>query len=192
MERVCRQCSSFWLVAALLLFLTGCTLPVTKPISDKLDMEAINKNYGVRAIDLSSGSKCAGVPAVKIINLENRTDDYLAFSNPPYKGFINPKEIMDRVSLYLKDGFEKSSIKVDDRSAKVLQLKMIDLQSVAGVWTFGGSFKMELQIPEKNITKTYEATENAGNGFSAAAYAIHGACRKVIDDPVVQDYILCK
>jgi hypothetical protein len=192
MEKICKRCLSFWLVAVLLLFLAGCTMPVTKHISDKLDMEAINKNYGIKPIDLSSGSKCAGAPAVKIVNMESRTDDYPSFKNPPYKGFISPKEMMDSVSLYLKNGFEKNGIKGDDQSTKVLQLKMIDLQSVAGVWSFGGSFKMELQIPEKNITKTYEATENAGNGFSAAAYAIHGACRKVIDDPVAREYILCK
>jgi len=192
MKKVCNRCLSFWFVAALLLSLTGCTMHVTKHISDKLDMEAINRNYGIKPIDLSSGSKCAGAPAVKIVNMEMRTDDYPAFKNPPYEGFINPKEMMNSVSSYLKDGFEKNRIKADDQSTKVLQLKMIDLQSVAGVWSFGGTFKMELQIPEKNIAKTYEATENAGNGFSAAAYAIHGACRKVIDDPVVQEYILCK
>jgi len=64
--------------------------------------------------------------------------------------------------------------------------------AAAGAWSLGGTFKTELQIPESNIAKAYEATENAANGFSAAAYAIHGACRKVIDDPVVQEYILCK
>jgi hypothetical protein len=165
---------------------------VTKNYSDKLDVDAINKDYGISPADLSASSKCAAPATVKIVNIENRTEDYLSFKNPPYKGFINPTEMMNSVSLYMKNSFEKSNIKVYDLSTKVLQLKMVDLQSAAGVWTFGSSFKMELIIPEKNFTKTYEATENAGNGFSAAAYAIHGVTRKVIDDPVVQDYILCK
>lgn len=47
----------------------------------------------------------------------------MSFNDPVRKRVIKPKELMDVVSLYLKNGFEKSRIKVDDQSTKVVQLK---------------------------------------------------------------------
>jgi hypothetical protein len=99
---------------------------------------------------------------------------------------------MDCVCLYLKNGFEKSSIKSDDQSSKVIQVKMEDLKSVAGVWTFGSYFKLELIIPETKFTKFYEAKDNSAHGYAAPAYAIHNVTRQIIEDPVIQDYILCR
>jgi len=192
MKNVFTRCLWLWVVSFVFLLLTGCTMHVTKHISNKLDLDPIYASYNVQPTDLSLHSKCNDPPSVKIVNSESRIEDYKAFINPPFTGFINPKEMMDSVSLYLKNGFEKSRIKVDDQSSKILQLKMEDLRSTAGVWSFGGYFKMELIIPEMNFSKFYEATDNAGNGFSASAYVIHGVTRQIIDDPVIQDYILCK
>ncbi len=171
---------------------SGCTLHVTKHISDKLDQEAMYKTYDVRPMDLSTASKCPAPPSVKIVNAETREEDYHAFRNPPYKGYINPRIMMDNAAAYLKGAYEKSNIKVDDSSGKVIELKMIELQSVAGAWSFGSNIKLEVTIPEKKITRVYEAQENAGNGFSAAAYVIHKASQQILYDPAVLDYILCK
>lgn len=175
-----------------LFFLTGCTLHVTKNISDKLNPDELYGVYHINSADLSSHSKCASFPTIKIENSESRTADYEAFKNPPLTGVINPREMMDSVVAYLKNGFERSHIRVDDRSVKVLQIKMIDLQSTAGIWSFGSYFKLQLMIPETGFTKMYEANDNSGNGHSASAYAIHSVTRQIIDDRQVQDYILCR
>jgi hypothetical protein len=192
MKVALNRCLALLLVFVVFFPLTGCSLHVTKRISDKLDHDAIYTDYNVHPSDLSSFSKCNAPPSVKIVNIENRIEDYETLQNGPSIGFINPKEMMDSVCLYLKNGFEKSRIKVDDQSTKVLQVKMIDLKSTAGAWTFGSYFKMELIIPETKLSKFYEAKENAGNGLSAPAYAIHRVTRQIIDDPVIQDYILCR
>jgi hypothetical protein len=167
-------------------------------ISDALNHDALYKSYNVQPTDLSLRSKCSAPPSVKIVNIESRTEDYVAFDDPFRKRFINPKEMMDGVSSYLKDGFAASNIKAEDQSTKVLQLKMIDLKSEFGA--FGGLysfFKIELIIPEKNFSKTYEASERSGADYSGtffrvSANAIHVVTRQIIDDPVIQDYILCR
>ena len=101
--------------------------------------------------------------------------------------------MIDGVSLYLKKGFEKSHSKVDDQSTKVLQLKMVDLKSTVGMWTYGCYIKIKLTIPKKNSSKIYEAKEDYNQSAATGlAYAIHGVTRQIIDDPVIQDYILCR
>jgi len=179
-------------IVFVLFFLTGCTLHITKNISDKLNISELYNAYTVKSTDLSSHSKCAAPPTIKIVNIESRTKDYEELKNPPFTGVINPKEMMDSVVLYLKNCFEQSNIKVDDQSTKVLQIKMIDMKSTAGVWSFGSYFKTELIIPETGFTKFYEASENSGNGLAASAYAIHTVTRQIIDDQEIQNYILCR
>jgi len=172
--------------------LTGCTLHVTKDISDRLKPDELYKSYNVSPLDLSLQSKCQKPPTVKIINAEARIDDYDTMSNPPFFGVINPKEMMDSVVVYLGNGFQQSRVKVDDQSHKVLEIKMIDLKSTAGFWSFGSYFKTEIVIPETGFTKIYETRDNAMSGYTAPAYAIHAVSRQIIDDPAIQDYILCK
>jgi hypothetical protein len=181
-----------WFAVLILFLLTGCTAHVTKNISEKLDQDALYKSFSVKPEDLSSRSKCNAPPTVKIVNIENRVEDYETLQNPPATGVINPKEMMDSVCLYLKNGFEKSSIKSNDQSSKVIQVKMEDLKSVAGVWTFGSYFKLELIIPETKFAKFYEAKDNSAHGYIAPAYAIHNVTRQIIEDPAIQDYILCR
>jgi len=181
-----------WFLVLILFVLTGCTVHVTKHISKELNQDKLYKSFNVNPEDLSARSKCNAPPTVKIVNIENRVEDYETLQNPPSTGVINPKEMMDSVCLYLKNGFEKSRIKSDDQSSKIIQVKMEDLKSVAGVWSFGSHFKLELVIPETRLTKFYEAKDNSGHGYAASAYAIHSVTRQIIEDPVIQDYILCR
>jgi hypothetical protein len=180
------------LVVIILICLTGCTLHSTKEISDRLNPGDLYKALNTRATDLSAHSKCTTPPTVKIVNIENRTEDFETLQNPPFYGVINPKEMMDSVTLYLRNGFEQSGIKSDDKSKKVINIKMQDLKSTAGFWSFGSYCSLELIIPETKFSKFYEANDNSGHGYAAAAYAIHRVTRQIIDDPEIQNYILCK
>jgi hypothetical protein len=175
-----------------LFFLTGCTVHFTNRIADRLSPTELYSAYNVNLVDLSLRSKCKKQPSVIIINAETRTEDFVALVNPPTTGVINPQNMMYSVVSYLNYGFTQSNIKVTDSSTKILQVKMIDLKSTAGFWSFGSYFKLSLTIPEIGLTKTYESHENAGLGHTAAAYAIHSVTRQIIDDPEVQNYILCR
>lgn len=176
----------------ILLLLSGCTLQRTNNIIEKLDINDLYNNFNVKPQMLSSNSKCSAPPTVKIANVESRTEDYEALQNPPFYGMINPKEMMDSVVSYLGKGFEQSGIKTDTKSDKVLQIKMEELKSIAGFWSFGSYCKLQIIIPEKNIQKYFDANDNSGHGYSAAAYAIHNVTRKIIEDQDIQNYILCR
>jgi hypothetical protein len=175
----------------ILLSLTGCTVRITKDISERLNTDELNKSFNVTPSDLSLKSKCQKKPTIKIVNTESRIEEYEAMINPPITGVINPKEMMDAVVLYLGEGYKQSHISVDDKSTKLINIKMIDLKATAGVWTFGSHFKTELVIPETGLTKSYESNEGSMIAYTANAYAIHSAIRQIIDDPSIQNYILC-
>jgi len=180
------------LVVLMFAVLQGCAINCTKPMVESLDVDDLYRRFSLTPIDMASWSKCGGPPTVKIENTETRTEDFEALQNPPFRGDVNPKEFMDGVALYMAKNFERSNIRSDAKSTKVLQIKMVDIKTTAGVWGFGSVYKMDLIIPEKNFKKTYEHTDSTFNGYTAAAYAIHGVTRKVIDDPAVRDYILCR
>lgn len=165
--------------------LSGCS--VTKSISERLNTIELNKSFNVTPSDLSLKSKCQKPPTVKIINIESRNENDAAVGNSG----VNPKELMDAVVLFLEDGYKQSHINVDDKSTKVLKIRMIDLNSAHGIWSGRSHFKTELVIPETALTKTYESNDTAINYFTSHAYAIHGAMRQIIDDPLIQNYILC-
>lgn len=164
----------------------------TKEISDRLNPGDLYKTFNTKPIDLSVNSKCSTPPMVKIVNIENRTEDFETLQNPPFYGAINPKEMMDSITLYLANGFEQNGIKSNDQSKKVIHIKMHDLKSTAGFWSFGSYCNLQLVIPETRFTKFYDANDNSGGGYAAAAYAIHRVTRQIIDDPEIQNYILCK
>lgn len=185
-------------IVIVLSFSTGCAraqhrfVKITDKISNKLDISELYKIYNVNSVDLSARSKCEASPTTKIVNVESRTEDYEICKDGPYITYlINPKEMVDSAVLYLKDGFKQSHIKVDDQSTKVLQLKMIDMKFEAG-YSFGSYFKIELIIPETGFTKFYEARDNSMLRDLAGAYPIHTVTRQIIDDPAIQDYILCR
>jgi hypothetical protein len=186
------QNTSLWIVVIFLFFLTGCTIHSTKEISDRLTPGDLYKTFNTKPTNLSVNSKCSTPSTIKIVNIENRTEDFETLQNPPVYGAINPKEMMDSITLYLINGFEQSGIKSDDQSKKVIHIKMQDLKSTAGFWSFGSYCKLQLIIPETRFSKFYEANDNSGHGYAAAVYAIHRVTRQLIDDPDIQNYILCK
>lgn len=191
MNIICNGRLSFCIVISVLMFLTGCTVHITKDLSERLNDKPY-KSVNNHPQNLSILSKCQEPPIIKIINGETRIEDYEILVTPPTTRVINPKELMDGITLSLRKGFEQSHIITDDKSAKVLQIKMIDLKLMAGTWLQGAYFKLELNIPETGFTKLYEASDNTRLGYDAPIYAIHTVTRRIIDDPLIQDYILCR
>ena len=95
------QNMSLWIVVIFLFFLTGCTIHSTKEISDRLTPGDLYKTFNTKPTDLSVNSKCSTPPTIKIVNIENRTEDFETLQNPPFYGAINPKEMTDSITLYL-------------------------------------------------------------------------------------------
>ena len=174
------------------LSVTGCASNMTKHIADRLAADESYQTYPVNPADLSAASKCQKPPSVKIVNMESRTGDYETVEKAVTSEVINPKDVMTAFLAHLENGFQKSHIQVDKYSEKILNIKMIDLKSKSHFYNFDTRFCAEVTIPETGFTKYYEAEENAELAWASAAHAMHKVSRQIIDDPAIQDYLLCR
>jgi hypothetical protein len=125
--------------------------------------------------------------------METREDGY-EISAPLWPSSkVNPKELMSAIAEYLKYGYDKSQIKVDQNSSKIINISFVDAKTLMAVWTIGGYIKIKVDIPETKYAEIYEAKDwTPMMPNEAMAYAIHGVTRRIIDDPIIQDYILCR
>jgi hypothetical protein len=70
----------------------------------------------------------------------------------------------------------------------------ISFQSIEGYISFnsGTTLKINVNIPEKNTTIPFVITQSAIDLHKAVVYAIHDISWQIVNDPTIQDYILCK
>jgi hypothetical protein len=189
------------IVAILLITLTGCgTYHDTKKITERLKPAELYESYRVRPAKLKARSKCPLPRTINIINAETREDEYVIWTlhSGLTKSTVNPKELTSAILEYLKYGFEKSQIEVDSNSPKIVHVSFEDAKTLPGVFSKGSEFKLKVDIPETKYSEIYEAKEwqaqflDYDAHHDATAYAIHDVTRQIIDDPVIQDYILCR
>jgi hypothetical protein len=171
---------------------SGCSHVVTNEITSRMIPEQIYNDYQVAPANLAPGSKCAGPPTVKIVNADARNQDVETFSLGAHRFLVNPRTVMDSTSSYLKYGFEKSGIKVDDGSSKVLELKLAGMERLPGMWQIGGKVRIELNSPDGKLSQVYEGQEYGQYLYTLFADAIHLVSRQIVDNQAVQDYLLCK
>ncbi len=173
--------------------LTSCTLYWTKDVAKELQPNVLYESFKTKPINLKARSKCPLPPSVNIVNTEIRDENYLAGEIGANKIYINPKEMMNHIVDYMKDAFEKCRIRVDNNSTNIINVSMKGAEFKRGVWTLGANIQLKIDIPERQYTDVYEAEEwTAGYAQNAMAYAIHVDTWKIIADPVIQDYILCR
>ena len=128
MKAALNRCLGILVCGIAVFSLAGCAEHLTsRDFSAQLDPKALYESFEVKPVDLSTGSQCNGPPSAKIVSIESRTEDYEVCADLRGNKYITPNDLMDSVSSYLKDGFEKSRIRVDDQSAKVLQLLIVDI-----------------------------------------------------------------
>lgn len=187
------KCFSF-MVIIVAFILSGCSMHYTKDmVADLRQPTELYESFDTKPINLKAMSKCSYPPSIKIINAEKREDgidmrpDEFHVHLP-----VNPKDLTDGIVDYLGSGFKKSRIDVNDNSPKVINISIKDLKGERGVWAQSGKITLQVEIPETKYVEIYSAKESTMIGPRAVVYAIHRATRQIIDDPVIQDYILCK
>lgn len=171
--------------------LLGCTFNNTKSITEMMQPIDLYQGYGVKPLNLKLRSNCKAPPSVNIVNIETREDDHIFYDPLISKHAINPKELTSSIVEYLKYGFEKSQIKIDSNSSKIINISFHDAKDIRAIWTIGGEIKIKVEIPEKKYSEIFEATDWTMDFLTPLALASHVVTRKIIDDPVIQDYILC-
>jgi hypothetical protein len=176
--------------------LMGCTIHITERIINNLEPTKLYDSYDVKSINLKARSKCVLPPTVNIINAETRVEDYVVYNIPTGGAWVvNPTKLIDGVVSYLKYGFEASKVQIDSNSPKTIRISMKEVQtpSVGNPFLAAESeFQIEVNIPDTKYIETYKAKESTwADNIRAIAYAIHVVTRHIIDDPNIQDYILC-
>lgn len=180
------------LVAGLLFVVTGCTHHITNDITSRMVIDDMYKDYQVQPKNLAQESKCTTPASIKIVNVDERVDDILMYQIGAHSFLAKPHELIDSAASYLKAGYEKSGIKADPNSAKTLEMKLVSLQGIPGMWTVGSNVKIQVSVPGKNLFKVYEGVDNGAYVYTMLAGSIHLITRQIIEDQTIQDYILCK
>ncbi len=188
-----------------ILSLTSCAHNETKYVVQNLDPVRLYESYETKSMDLKALSKCISAPTINIISVETREEDYLFYKERAHKFFITPKEFMDSwggVADYIRDAFEKSNVKVNKNSPKVIQVSTKEVKGIPSrvrgwvpsfVFIDGANLQLEVSVPERKYVKIFSVEENSSHGLhSALANAVHVATMKILEDSVIQDYILCK
>ena len=185
-------------LAVIIFTLTSCAVNHTKDVAEKLQPEDLYAVYNTKPRNLKAQSKCQLPPSINVVNVETREDDYPILY--PILGpmiinhIITPKEYMNNVVDYLKTAFEKSGVKADDNSSKIIQVSLTETKGMYRLFTVGAILRLKVEVPEKKYTKIYEAEDwiLQGGGLRTMAYTVHIVTQKIIEDPVIQNYILCK
>ncbi len=182
------------IVAITMTAVLGCTLHQTQEISDRLQVGDLYEVYGVKPLNLRARSKCPSPPAINIINMEKGEENYIYFHGGGIAPCsVNPKELTNAIVKYLQYGFEKSQIKIENSSSKVIHVSFAYAEWINDLGSMGAKIKMKVDIPEIKYTEFYEAKDYTFAGIPVCmAYAAHAVTRQIIDDPIIQDYILCK
>lgn len=178
------------------IFLSGCASNITNGTIERLQPTKLYESYGVSITNLKARTKCPLPATINIRNMEVREEDYHIRDNlvPPVMSFfVNPKELTTGIVEYLKYGFEQSKITCDNNSTRIIQISFKDSQILRGTWMTGNKIQIKVDIPEIKHSEIYEATDWAhADPLKAVAYSIHRVTRQIIDDPLIQNYILCK
>lgn len=184
----------WWFVVAIIIiiFSFGCTFNNTKGIKERMQPVDLYEADGAKPLNLKLRSNCRTIPTVNIFNIETREGDYIIFNPWVSKHTVNPKELTTSFVAYLKYGFEKSQVKIDSNSSKIINVSFYNAKIVRSIWTLGGEIKIKVDVPEIEYSKIFEATDwTMGDFLTPLALASHVVTRQIIDDPVIQDYILC-
>ena len=175
--------------------LSSCAHDQTEHIARNLDPSKLYPIFSTNIIDFKPQSKCPAPTSVKLVNAVTRNENIIIIKTSGHTHYIKPTELTNNIMDYMNDAFGKCQVKVDGSSTKIIEVSIDKLEAIGRVFgALGASIQMTISIPEKQYTKTYSAEDWTGltNEWNVYAYAIHRVTWKIIEDPVVQNYILCK
>lgn len=186
-------CITAILLFFIVLVLTSCTINGTQVLAKQLQPNELIKIHNTMTPNLAERSKCSSPPSVLIVNTETSDQDYTIYIWWPTEVYITPKTLMDDVVIYMSDAFNRTGIKTDQTSTKVIQVSMEKIGNSYSFLNYSAEAQLKIILPEKKYTMVYGHSDTTPKGLPiATAYTIHAITWKVINDPFVQDYILCR
>lgn len=178
--------------------LGACDWNRTTGIIEALDPAKLYPSFEQKTVDLAARSKCANPAKVNIVSAERRSAKYIFYrftGNQTYI-YFTPDKLIEHVVTYIKDAFNRCGIESDDKSGKTIKVYLGAVKMAPTGYAAGMEFQLKIEIPEIRYTKTYKTHEWSGaygKGIDrAAANSLHVTVWKIIKDPAVQNYVLCR
>jgi hypothetical protein len=178
-------------------FLFGCGIKrqytLENDLPNALQPSTLRQVFNTQPVNLKELSKCNAPVTVKIINSEIINEDVNFIPRRPFNpGWaINPYVISNHITEYLGDAYRQCRIQSDSNSNKIISISMVKID---GYYSFnsGVTMKINVMLPEKNITVPITAAQSALDIYTAFAYTIHDISWQIVNDPTIQDYITCR
>lgn len=171
------------------LFLVGCfPRSMNQYVYDELQPATLRHSFNTQPPNFKKMSQCKTAEiAISIINAEKRNFDISIA-----RGWhLNSQELTAMTVEYLKDAYRQCRVLSTKDANKVLE---ISFQDVTGYISYnsGATLRMNVAIPEKNMTIPFVVSQSSIDLHKAVVYAIHDITWQIVNDPTIQDYILCK
>lgn len=192
----------------IIILVVGCTYPprdFKKDISAALQPTQLRYSFNIKPENLKDQSKCTTKDVtVSIVNAENRNKDIMvmeprwcAYGDNGGRGrngcYLNPREVTGQIIDYLNESYRQCRVSVTDNSTKVIKISYPpDQFFYINDYNSSVLMKVIVTIPELNKTFTISTTQASFQLHNSVAYAIHDLSWQIINDPTIQDYILCK
>lgn len=176
--------------------LTSCA--VNKNFTDRITCQLkpteLSKIYKTSPPNLAELSKCSSPPSIMIINAETNDHDYTYYIHLPHYWQLTPTILVENIVAYMSDAFQRSGIITNQNSPNIIQVSLDKIQSSETAWwNYTTNTRLKIVIPEIKYTKTYEYSETTPHGPNVGvAYTIHEITWKIVNDPLIQAYLLCK
>ena len=179
-------------------FLFGCAARWTlkTSISTALQPASLRSSFNTQPVNYKGLSKCV-VPDVSInlVNVEKNNKEINIVSGSVVGWSINPQAITDQIVAYMENSYKQCRVFTNKTSPKTINISIKSIEGFpngAFKFTSNATLKLNVSIPEKNYTETFTADQSSGDLYMAVVYAIHDITWQIINDPVIQDYILCR
>lgn len=174
--------------------LSACSYNFTSNVGNRLDPQDLNDAYGTKPIDLSAEGKCPGTLPLKVINKEDRTEEYIIYDSMGRTFYIIPNQFADYVVRYMELKLQESKVTVDDTKGKEIYVSIEEIkeENAAGGFSLWAWVKLKIAIPEINYSRVYSGEGGSAIGYNSVAYGVHHAVQEFLEDKVVQEYIQCR
>lgn len=163
-------------------------------IQKALQPSSLRYAFNTQPINLKDASRCKPDSfSVNIRNVEKVNQDiYFIPWRPFLPGwYINPHDVAGHITEYLSEAYRQCRVPTNNNSTKIITISAQILEGYYG-WNSWITIKTTVNIPEKNIIIPITATQTTLNMYDAVAYTIHDISWQIVNDPTIQDYILCR
>ena len=178
-------------------FLLGCARwSFNKDISNGLQPASLRSSFNTQPVNFKDLSKCTTADVlVNIVNVEKNNSDTNIVWGSMVGWSINPQIMTDQIIAYMENSYKQCRVFTNKTSPKTIQVSIKSIEGFpngAFKFTSNAVLKLNVSIPEKNYTETFTANQSTGDLYMAVVYAIHDITWQIINDPVIQDYIVCR